>query len=214
MILSILFCRTILSVTFRPLPFFPRTTLPTPLSMIFSHGCYPALVYNKMSIVICWNLTIRRRIINHNFSLGFASLNFSDHQWLWMVQFRANVFPRVFPIKSKGKKVHPNNSIFSKCQLSVGPSSWIPAWQSAVPLITGNYGLDPQLHLNPCFCYPTWWYEQLFFSDIDPCSSNPCQNGGLCQDAEVGWTCTCPPSLTGPFCEQGKLPFDWKSNTL
>ena len=36
----------------------------------------------------------------------------------------------------------------------------------------------------------------------DPCSSDPCQNGGTCVSlGPVGIVCDCPEGYTGDFCE-------------
>ncbi|KAG7474379.1 neural-cadherin-like [Solea senegalensis] len=43
-----------------------------------------------------------------------------------------------------------------------------------------------------------------------PCStypSNPCFNGGTCQDGPLGFRCQCPPMLDGPQCQQTKHSF-------
>ena len=35
----------------------------------------------------------------------------------------------------------------------------------------------------------------------DPCSSDPCRNGGTCTVASVNYTCSCPSGFTGMLCE-------------
>ncbi|XP_069392731.1 neural-cadherin isoform X1 [Paralichthys olivaceus] len=43
-----------------------------------------------------------------------------------------------------------------------------------------------------------------------PCSSyptNPCSNGGTCQDGALGYRCQCPPMYDGPECQQTKRSF-------
>ena len=69
--------------------------------------------------------------------------------------------------------------------------------------------------------WPTFWHIFLFlmiktlilvtnwiffdiFSDIDDCSTNPCQNGGTCADGTNAYTCTCVTGFTGGDCETSK----------
>lgn len=33
------------------------------------------------------------------------------------------------------------------------------------------------------------------------CSSNPCKNGGVCDNLQIGYTCNCPPGYTGKTCD-------------
>ena len=39
--------------------------------------------------------------------------------------------------------------------------------------------------------------------DIDECDSNPCQNGGTCNDGINSYTCDCIPGFNGTNCENG-----------
>ena len=35
---------------------------------------------------------------------------------------------------------------------------------------------------------------------INPCTPNPCDNGGICIINENKWTCSCPPGYNGKTC--------------
>ena len=45
----------------------------------------------------------------------------------------------------------------------------------------------------------------IYFTEINECTSNPCQNGGACTDGVNMYTCTCLPGYAGANCEQGKI---------
>ena len=45
------------------------------------------------------------------------------------------------------------------------------------------------------------------FVEIDECSPNPCQNGGVCTDMVNGYSCTCAAGYTGNDCETGEQRF-------
>ena len=42
-------------------------------------------------------------------------------------------------------------------------------------------------------------------TDIDECSSNPCENGGTCIDAVNMYTCSCAAGFNGTNCETSKF---------
>ena len=43
-----------------------------------------------------------------------------------------------------------------------------------------------------------------FYLDINDCSSNPCQNGGQCQDGVASFKCKCRTGFQGTRCEISK----------
>ena len=49
--------------------------------------------------------------------------------------------------------------------------------------------------------------DVVVISDIDECGSDPCQNGGTCNDAVNGFSCDCVDGYTGPFCQTSRLYF-------
>ncbi|KAE8277625.1 Neural-cadherin Cadherin-N [Larimichthys crocea] len=91
------------------------------------------------------------------------------------------------------------------CSQTGGCSSDASFSQAPVALSTGNTSLvslfasttarcgcrgREAIHL-PCSAYPT----------------NPCLNGGTCQDGPLGYRCKCPPMFDGPECQQTKHSF-------
>ena len=50
----------------------------------------------------------------------------------------------------------------------------------------------------------TVFYRTTYFvSDVDVCSSNPCENGGTCMDGINEYSCQCVAGYTGANCETG-----------
>ena len=45
--------------------------------------------------------------------------------------------------------------------------------------------------------------DKSFFVDVDECASNPCKNGGVCNDGIDAYTCKCIPGYEGKDCEIG-----------
>ena len=54
-----------------------------------------------------------------------------------------------------------------------------------------------------CLFYIIVHYHTQIHSDIDECSSNPCQNGGTCNDDINGYICTCVEGYDGHTCDNG-----------
>ncbi|XP_023794148.1 protein crumbs homolog 2 isoform X3 [Cyanistes caeruleus] len=71
-----------------------------------------------------------------------------------------------------------------------------------------HYGTQPHFPSNfsysqaagfLCQCQPGFTGETCF-TNIDECESQPCQNGGLCQDLVNGFLCQCLPGYSGVEC--------------
>ena len=45
--------------------------------------------------------------------------------------------------------------------------------------------------------------------ETDECDSNPCGNGGTCNDYVNEFNCTCAGGYEGTVCETGDLILDW-----
>ena len=52
-------------------------------------------------------------------------------------------------------------------------------------------------------CYVHYNFLDCIFLDIDDCASNPCQNGGTCNDQLNGYKCDCAIGYEGYNCETG-----------
>ena len=52
------------------------------------------------------------------------------------------------------------------------------------------------------------------FVETDECASNPCANGGTCENGVNPFTCTCAAGFMGGTCEQSKINFIFLANNL
>ena len=48
--------------------------------------------------------------------------------------------------------------------------------------------------------------------EANPCQSNPCRNGGVCQVAGAGYYCQCPPSYYGNCCQYCMFSYELLEN--
>ena len=48
-------------------------------------------------------------------------------------------------------------------------------------------------------------FSKTILADIDECTSNPCQNGGSCNDQINSYTCNCVDGYDGENCETGNI---------
>ncbi|KAK1207996.1 FAXD protein, partial [Pygoscelis papua] len=71
--------------------------------------------------------------------------------------------------------------IFHSQEKTASPNSW-------------NYTM-------PCF----------FFLGLNPCSTNPCNNGGVCKIRHYNYFCICPPKFGGDNCEKEKFECWYKN---
>ncbi|XP_049592179.1 protein eyes shut homolog [Syngnathus scovelli] len=64
-----------------------------------------------------------------------------------------------------------------------------------------------------CICAPGWTGVECS-EEVNECESGPCLNGARCQEAHVpgDFSCTCPPFLSGPLCNQPYDPCDLLHN--
>ena len=46
-------------------------------------------------------------------------------------------------------------------------------------------------------------HDSYLLVDVDECSSNPCENGGSCEDGDNSYTCNCVLGYTDSHCETG-----------
>ena len=61
---------------------------------------------------------------------------------------------------------------------------------------------------DQCHAITTMFYRTTYFvSDVDECSSNPCENGGTCNDGINEYSCQCVAGYTGANCETSSYRF-------
>ena len=89
-----------------------------------------------------------------------------------------------------------------KWQLLV--SQWILALVQPVEWVLVLFVLET----NTSWIHSVTFGRQIFIplhSEINPCSSSPCENNGTCENTIDGiYTCVCKPQWTGINCEVGK----------
>ena len=57
---------------------------------------------------------------------------------------------------------------------------------------------------DQCHVRTTVFYQTTYFvSEVDECSSNPCENGGTCIDGINEYSCQCVAGYIGANCETG-----------
>ena len=47
-------------------------------------------------------------------------------------------------------------------------------------------------------------FSYFYYLEINECSSDPCVNGGICNNRLNKWECICLPGWQGTTCELGK----------
>lgn len=57
--------------------------------------------------------------------------------------------------------------------------------------------------LSSFFFFLSYMIFIYFLTDIDECKTNPCQNGGKCQNTEGSYMCQCTDGWTGQRCGKG-----------
>ena len=89
-------------------------------------------------------------------------------------------------------------------------ASWVASSQGVMSTVNSNLGspsnvytecfsTDNQTAVSQCTCRPGF-QGPLCSTDINECSSQPCQNGATCHDGINRFTCTCVDGYTGVLC--------------
>nr|XP_061812727.1 neural-cadherin-like [Nerophis lumbriciformis] len=91
------------------------------------------------------------------------------------------------------------------CGHAGGCTTEVSFGQTPAPLSSGNVSLVslPARTLARCGCRG----REATHLPCSAYSTNPCLNGGTCQDGPLGYSCKCPPMFNGPECQQTKHSF-------
>lgn len=57
------------------------------------------------------------------------------------------------------------------------------------------------IHFNGWCLFICWFVGVNCEENLDECLSNPCQNGGTCDDRDNGYVCYCSLGYAGTHCE-------------
>uniref|UniRef100_A0A4W6DCA0 Si:dkey-22o22.2 n=1 Tax=Lates calcarifer TaxID=8187 RepID=A0A4W6DCA0_LATCA len=91
------------------------------------------------------------------------------------------------------------------CSQSGGCSNEVSFSQAPVALSSGNISLVSLSALSRAECGCRGREAIHLSCSVYP--TNPCLNGGTCQDGPLGYRCKCPPMFDGPECQQTKHSF-------
>ncbi len=89
---------------------------------------------------------------------------------------------------------------------------WLVGWRNEINVTRGNnvgalwvhwvVDLSARQKSTINFCYYYSLFFWIFYStDVPECASNPCQNGGQCQEHFQGYTCQCSTQYQGRHCQ-------------
>ena len=67
-----------------------------------------------------------------------------------------------------------------------------------VKLVSNIFISSPYL----IYMYPLT-FDIFLMTGVNECASNPCQNGGFCEDGDRGYTCSCADGFLGANCQAG-----------
>eukprot|EP00064_Thunnus_orientalis_P020759 superscaffoldBa00005894_g20907 len=102
-------------------------------------------------------------------------------------------------------QVGVDDCLYTDCGQSGGCSSKVSFSQSPVALSTGNISLVSLSASSTARCGCRG--REATHLPCSAYSTNPCLNGGTCQDGPLGYKCECPPMFDGPECQQTKHSF-------
>lgn len=96
------------------------------------------------------------------------------------------------------------------------PKQWIhtvPGLSITLFLLDYQLWLDPP-QVSPSYLIWSLTASSLSTADVNECASNPCQNGGVCEDQINGFICQCPSGYIGTHCETGMITTSVFSHTF
>ena len=93
-------------------------------------------------------------------------------------------------------------SVTRKCWQKLCVFAFGPAWHNQSPIAFMVFWVEYDQNNNDNKNQTV--VIVVFFSDVNECLRNPCQNGGKCTNSKGSYSCSCAAGYEGKNCDKGK----------